>query len=49
MVNELTGMYSSRRPPGKMPCNLGPKQRSDSNVNITDSEIIFSIGFSQCV
>ncbi|KAE9526571.1 hypothetical protein AGLY_013219 [Aphis glycines] len=48
-VNELTGMYSSRRPPGNIPCNLGPKPRSDNNVNITDSVIIFSIAFSPCV
>lgn len=33
----LTGMYCSIRPPGKMPCNLGPNLRSLSNVNTTVS------------
>lgn len=35
-----TGMYCSILPPGKTPCNLGPKRLSLSNVNITLSVII---------
>lgn len=38
----LTGMYSSRRPPGKMPYSLGPKLRSESSMVMTESVIFGS-------
>lgn len=47
--NGLAGIYSSIRPPGNIPCNLGPSRLSDNNVKITDSVINPSKALSPCI
>ncbi len=40
---KLTGIYSSKRPPGNIPYNLGPRLRSDKSIVITESVIFKSL------